>query len=171
MPLLKLLMPTENKHKRKYGHIVKLRSLSKLPKKMDNFFLKELKQYETTEQYQNISLNLKDIISLISFKGLPTNTMNNTSSVSRLKLKQTESLTIKSMIQSLPSRSNQYGISKSNTVPQLAGTVAHDKNTKEHPKNKVNQKELPQLITNILATSLKLKQNCKQKYLMNKKKQ
>ena len=172
MPLLKLLMSTENKHKRKYGHIVKLRSLSKLQKKMDNFFLKELKKNETTEQYQNISLNPKDIISpkLISFKGLPTNTMNNTSSVSRLKLKQTESLTIKSMTQSLASRSYQGGISKSNTAPQLAGTVVHDKNTKEHPKNKVNQKELPQLITNILATSLKLKQNFKQKYLMNKKK-
>ena len=97
--------------------------------------------------------------------------MNNTSSVSHLKLRQTELLTIKSMTQSLPSRSNQDGISKSNTAPQLAGTVVHDKNTKEHPKNKVNQKELPQLITNILATSLKLKQNCKQKYLMNKKKQ
>ena len=33
----------------------------------------------------------------------------------------------------------------------------HNKNTKEHLKNKVNQKDLPQLITNISATSLKLK--------------
>ena len=62
------------------------------------------------------------------------------------------------MTQSLPSRSNQDGISKSNTAPELAGTVVHDKYTKKHPKNKVNQKELPQLITNLSATSLKLKQ-------------
>ena len=60
------------------------------------------------------------------------------------------------MTQSLPSRSNQDGISKSNTAPQLAGTVVHDKNTKEHPKNKVNQKELLQLIKNISVTSLKI---------------
>ena len=111
MPLVKLLMSTENKLKRKYGHIVKLRSLSKLQiKKMDNFFLKELKKIiKTTEQEQNVSLNSKEIISpeLFSFKGLPPNTMtNNTSSISHLKLKQTESSTIKSMTQSLPSINN-----------------------------------------------------------------
>ena len=39
----------------------------------------------------------------------------------------------------------------------------HDKNTKEHSKNTVNRKELPQLSTNISATSLTLKQNSKQK--------
>ena len=80
--------------------------------------------------------------------------------VSYLKLEQTESPTIKSMTQSLPARSNQNGISKSNTATQLAGSVVHDKNTKEHPKNKVNQKEL-----------IKLKQNPKQKVLDQKKKQ
>ena len=60
------------------------------------------------------------------------------------------------MTQSLPSRSNQDGISKSNNAPQLTGTVVHDKNTKEHLKNKVNQKELLQLIKNISVTSLKI---------------
>ena len=57
------------------------------------------------------------------------------------------------MTQSLPSRSKQDELSKSNTALQSAGTVVHDKNTKEHLKNKVNQKGLHQLITNILATS------------------
>ena len=64
----------------------------------------------------------------------------NPASVAHLKLKQTESLTIKSMTQSLPSRSNQDGISKSNAAPQVPGTVLYDNNTKEHPQNKVNQK-------------------------------
>ena len=41
----------------------------------------------------------------------------------------------------------------------------YDKNTKEHPENKVNHKELLQLITDISATSLKLKQNSKQEVL------
>ena len=45
------------------------------------------------------------------------------------------------MIQSVPSRSNQDGISKSNTGLQLAGTVMHDKNTEERSKNTVNQKK------------------------------
>ena len=45
----------------------------------------------------------------------------------------------------------------------------HDKNTKEHFKNKINQKDLPQLITNISATSLKLK-NSAQKVLGKQKK-
>ena len=49
-------------------------------------------------------------------------------SVSYLKLKQTESPTIKSMTQSLPSRSNQDEFSKSNAARQSAGTVVHDKN-------------------------------------------
>ena len=71
-------------------------------------------------------------------------------SVSHLKLKQTKSPAIKSKTQSLPSRSNQDEFSKSNTAPKSAGSaVVHDKNTKEHLKNKVNQKDLPQLITNI----------------------
>ena len=41
MSLVKLLMPIENKLKRKHAHIGKVRSLSKKQKKMDNFFLKE----------------------------------------------------------------------------------------------------------------------------------
>ena len=50
MTLLKLLMSTENKLKRKHGHREKVGSLSKVPKKMDNLFLKEFKKYtETTE--------------------------------------------------------------------------------------------------------------------------
>ena len=52
----------------------------------------------------------------------------NPASVSHLKLKQTESPTIKSMTQSLPSRSNQDEFSKSKTAPQSAETVVHDKN-------------------------------------------
>ena len=44
VPLLKLLMSTENKLKRKHGHREKVGSLSKVQKKMDNFFLKELKE-------------------------------------------------------------------------------------------------------------------------------
>ena len=103
-------------------------------KKMDNFFLKEFKKnIETTEQEQNVSLISKEIISPqpIAFKGFPflTNTMTkNPASVSHLKLKQTESPTIKSRTQSLPSRSSQEEFSISNTAPQSAGTVVHDKN-------------------------------------------
>ena len=70
------------------------------------------------------------------------------------------------MTQTLPSRSNQI----SNTAPQSAETVVHDKNTKEHFKKKINQKDLPQLITNISATSLKLK-NSAQKVLGKQKNQ
>ena len=146
---------------------------------MDNFLLKEFKkntESETIEQEQNISLSSKEIISPepLAFKDFPTNTMTKNSvsvSVSHLKLKQTKSPTIKSMTQSLPSRSNQDEFSKSNTAPQSAGSsVVHDKNTKEHLNNKVNQKDLPQLITNISATSLKWK-NSAQKVLGKQKKQ
>ena len=42
-------------------------------------------------------------------------------------------------------RSNQNGISKSNTVSQLAEAVITDSNSKEHQQNEFNQKELPQL--------------------------
>ena len=62
--------------------------------------------------------------------------------LSHFKLKQTKSPTIKSMTQSLPSRSSQDEFSKSNTAPQSVGKVVPDKNTKEHLKNKVNQKDL-----------------------------
>ena len=48
---------------------------------------------------------------------------------------------------SLVWKNNQVRISKSNSVPQLAETVGLiiDRNSKEHPQNEVNQKELPQL--------------------------
>ena len=36
-------------------------------------------------------------------------------------------------------------ISKSNTAPQLTGIMAIDRNSKEHPQNKVNRKEVSQL--------------------------
>ena len=42
-------------------------------------------------------------------------------------------------------KKNQVGISKSNTVPQLAETVIIDRDSKKHPQNEINQKELPQL--------------------------
>ena len=107
-----------------------------------------------------------------AFKGFPTNTMTkNPASVSHHKLKQTELPTIKSMTQSLPWRSNQDEFSKSNTAPQSAGTVVHDKNTEEHLKNKVNQKDLPQLITNILATSLKLRNSTQKVFFKQKNKE
>ena len=48
---------------------------------------------------------------------------------------------------SLVSRRNQDGISKSNTTPQMTGIIIIDKNSKKHPQNEVNQKELPQLRT------------------------
>ena len=50
---------------------------------------------------------------------------------------------MKSMAQSLASRSNQDGIPKSNTALQLAGAVVHNKNAKGHSKDKVNERELP----------------------------
>ena len=106
--------------------------------KLDNFFSK--------------NLSSKEIMSLepFAFKGFLTNTMTkNPATVSHLKLKQTESPTLKSMTQSLPSRINQDEFSKSNTAPKSAGTEVHDKNTKENLNNKVNQKDLTQLIANI----------------------
>ena len=47
------------------------------------------------------------------------------------------------MLLSLVSRSNQDGISKLNTAPQLTETTIIDRNSKEHTQNKVNKKELP----------------------------
>ena len=41
-------------------------------------------------------------------------------------------------------RSNHVGISKSNTVPQLAEAVIIDRNSNENPQNEVNQNELPE---------------------------
>ena len=37
------------------------------------------------------------------------------------------------------------GISRLNIASQLSETIVTDRNYKEHTKNKVNQKELPQL--------------------------
>ena len=140
VPLLKLLMSAENKLNRKHGHTEKVGTLSKIQKKLDNFFSK--------------NLSSKEIISIepFAFKGFLTNKMTkNPATVSHLKLRQTESPTLKSMTQSLPSRINQDEFSKSNTAPQSAGTGVHDKNMirKENLNNKVNQKDLTQLIANI----------------------
>ena len=81
--------------------------MSKVKKKMDNFFLKEFKKNTgTTEQEQNIILSSKEIIfpEPFAFKGFPTNAMTeNPASVSNPELP-----TIKSIMQSLPSRSNQF---------------------------------------------------------------
>ena len=46
---------------------------------------------------------------------------------------------------SLAWRSNQVEILKSNTVSQYAEAVIIDRNSKEHPQNELNKKELPQL--------------------------
>ena len=92
-----------------------------MQKKVDNFFLKEFRNNtETTEQEQNIGISLKKISpEPFAFKDFATNTMTkNQVSVSHLKLKQTESATIKSMTQSLLLRRNQGEFSKSNTAPQ-----------------------------------------------------
>ena len=81
--------------------------MSKVQKKMDNFFLKELKKNtETTEQAQNISLGSKEIIfpEPFALKGFPANTMTeNPASVSNPELPA-----VKSKMLSLPSRSNQF---------------------------------------------------------------
>ena len=63
--------------------------------------------------------------------------------------------------QSLASRSNQDGVHKSNTARQWTGEVVHDNNAQKQPQKKA----LPQLITNISATLIQLKQNCKRKVL------
>ena len=73
------------------------------------------------------------------------------------------------MTQNLSSKSNQDKLSKSKSASLSAETVVHDKNTKEHLKNKVNQKDLPQLIKKNSATSRKLK-NSAQKVLGKQKK-
>ena len=46
---------------------------------------------------------------------------------------------------SLVWRSNQDGMSKSNTVSQLAEAVIIDRNSKEPPQNNVHKKDLPPL--------------------------
>ena len=82
--------------------------MSKVQKKIDNFSLKEFfkKITETTEQEQNITLSSKEMIfpDPFAFKGFPTNTMTeNPPSVSNPELP-----TKKGIMQSLPSRSNQF---------------------------------------------------------------
>ena len=55
--------------------------------------------------------------------------------------------------------SNQDGIPKLNTDPQLAETITVDRNSKEHTQNKVNQKELSQLkkyFSSLIKTEVKL---------------
>ena len=98
-------MSTENKLKWKHGHShrEKVGSLcQKCKRKWITFSKRIKKNTETTEQEQNISLSSKEIIfpEPFAFKGFPTNTMTeNPASVSN-----PESPTIKSMMQSLPSK-------------------------------------------------------------------
>ena len=75
-----------------------------------------------------------------AFIGLPTKAITKTQPQFHVLNSNKLNHQQKSMTQSLPSRSNHDEISKSNTAPQLAGTVFHDKNTRECPKNNVNQK-------------------------------
>ena len=58
---------------------------------------------------------------------------------------QTTKTKWKNKLHSLVSRSNQDGISKLKTAPQLAETKIIGRNSKENTQNKVNQKEVPQL--------------------------
>ena len=66
------------------------------------------------------------------------------------------------------SRSNQNGISKLNTDPQLAETITIDRNSKEHTQNKINQKELPQL-KKYFSCFIKTETKLNKKYLKTKK--
>ena len=110
MPLLKLLMSTENKLKRKHehSHREKVESLCQKCKRKWITFSKRIqkKNTETTEQEQNIILSQKEIIfpEPFAFKGFLTNTTTEKPA----SVSHPESPTIKSMMQSLPSRSNQF---------------------------------------------------------------
>ena len=109
MPLLKLLMSAENKLKRKHehSHREKVESLCQKCKENGSLFLKELKKNtENTEQEQNIILSQKEIIfpEPFAFKGFLTNTTTEKSA----SVSHPESPTIKSLMQSLPSRRNQF---------------------------------------------------------------
>ena len=66
------------------------------------------------------------------------------------------------------SRSNQDGISKSNTAPQLTRIIRIDRNFKGHPQNKVNQKKLPQL-KEFFSSFIWTKTNSERKVLENQK--
>ena len=71
------------------------------------------------------------------------------------------------------SRSNQDGISKLNTDPQLSeATIIDiiDRNSKEHTQNKVNQKELLQF-NKYLSSFIKTEAKLNKKYLNTKNKE
>ena len=64
MPLLKLLVPAKNKVKITHSTLEKVTtSFIEVQRNMHNFFLKRIKEKKdkTTEQEQNISLNLKEM--------------------------------------------------------------------------------------------------------------
>ena len=90
-----------------HSHREKVGSLcQKCKRKWITFSKRIKKNTETTEQEQNISSSLKEILfpKPFAFKDFPTNIMTeNPASVSNPELP-----TIKSMMQSLPSRSNQF---------------------------------------------------------------
>ena len=51
---------------------------------------------------------------------------------------------LKNMVLGLVTRNNHDGTSKTNTACQPRETIVSDRNFKDLPQNKVNQKELPQ---------------------------
>lgn len=64
VPLLKLLVPAKNKVKITHSTLEKVTtSFTEVQRNMHNFFLKRIKEKKdkTTEQEQNISLNLKEM--------------------------------------------------------------------------------------------------------------
>ena len=76
---------------------------------------------------------------------------------------------LKNKVLNLVSRSNKDGISKLNTAPQLTGKIIIiDMNFKKHPKNKVNQKELPQW-KKYFSSLIYTETNSEQKVLENQK--
>ena len=76
---------------------------------------------------------------------------------------------LKNKVLNLVSRSNKDGISKLNTAPQITGIIIIiDMNFKKHPKNKVNQKELPQW-KKYFSSLIYTETNSEQKVLENQK--
>ena len=73
------------------------------------------------------------------------------------------------MVLNLVLRNNQVEISKLNTGPLLAEVLVNYRNSKKHPQNQNNQKELHLWNKNISVHPLKLKQNSGQKVLENQK--
>ena len=80
---------------------------------------------------------------------------------------QTWKAKLKNKVLSLVSKSNQDGNSKPNTAPHLTGIIT-DMISKEHPQNKFNQKELPQL-KKYLRSFTYTETNAEQKVLENQK--